>query len=120
MGSNTWISLQEKAPLPNRTNVVVSSRNRQLFPAADHVIESLNTNTINRLKWIYPKTDIFCIGGAQLITSSLEIIDEFLISRINGTYNCDVFLPWKDITTDFYRVYQQPEKDVTFERWERK
>ena len=37
--------------------------------------------------------DVWIIGGAKLVKGLLDIIDEFHLSRIQGSYDCDTFLP---------------------------
>ena len=51
--------------------------------------------------------NICIIGGAQLLETCVDIIDEIWLSRIKSTYNCDTVLP-KDLITskfDFYERY---------------
>ena len=115
MGRNTWESLPNK-PLPKRKNIVVSNsmqpqNNVEVVPT--HIYKS-RLATLSR-------TEAVCIiGGAQLVNKSLDIIDEIWLSRIEGTYNCDTFLPGNAILEQFELDSVGPETDVYIEKWIRK
>ena len=87
MGKATWDSLPVK-PLPNRVNVVVSSSD--ILAKVD--VLSI-TDLRRRLSSMDTDQDVWIIGGARLIEGMMDYIDEFHLSQINGTYNCDTFLP---------------------------
>lgn len=99
MGRKTWESLPIK-PLPNRLNFVITSANMENYNPRPH--GSYSGKNIPRIvKDIIEARyggidDIWIIGGAQLFESCIDIIDEIHLSRIEGDYGCDVFLPkWK-------------------------
>ena len=45
--------------------------------------------------------DVWIIGGAQLVNSSLDIIDELWLNDVGGDYQCDVHLPKEQINKMF-------------------
>jgi len=103
MGRKTWESLPRK-PLPNRINYVVTS---------DHNIEKgyygrFTSKDVGRAirsiieGRIEPMPDIWIIGGAQLFESCIDIIEEVHLSRIEGNFDCDVFLPKWKLMRNFY------------------
>ena len=95
MGANTWRSLPTK-PLPNRTNVVVSSHPIDgVLTVHPTAIERylLSTKLMN-------ESDVYIIGGAMLVNSSLYLCDELIITHIPGDHQCDVSLP--NIFDDFF------------------
>ena len=95
MGRNTWESLPFK-PLPNRHNIVVSNTLKT------EACEVVKPNVyLSRLKEISETSDVWIIGGAQLLESSLGIIDELWLNDVSGDYQCDTFLPIKKIQTLF-------------------
>ena len=97
MGRNTWNSLPFK-PLPNRHNVVVS-RNTNL---KSDIIEVLRPDIYkSRMNVMSQHEDVWIIGGAQLLESSLDIIDELWLNNVGGEYDCDVFLPYRKIESIF-------------------
>ena len=68
MGRKTWESLPFK-PLPNRYNIVVTSKGEMVGPHATVDVSTLHMILDNRSSspWI--------IGGGQLVASTLQYID---------------------------------------------
>ena len=104
MGRKTWDDTQMPSPLPNRINAVVTNRacptEADLSISGD-LLENILNISGDFEKWI--------IGGADLVTQCLPIIDEFYLTRIAGDYDCDTFLPMNKIKARF------PHKTVVFE-----
>tara|TARA_R110000851_G_scaffold251161_1_gene403608 strand:+ start:188 stop:670 length:483 start_codon:yes stop_codon:yes gene_type:complete len=103
MGRNTWDDTQMPSPLPNRINAVVTTRGRPDgadLSISGNLLETIPAIPHDGAKWI--------IGGADLVTQCLPIIDEFYLTRIIGDYDCDTFLPMNKIKTEF------PHKTVVF------
>ena len=113
MGRATWESKGMPKPLPKRHNVVVSSSMRE-----QDGVEVVRPDIYkSRIVTMNMTDDVWIIGGAQLIASSLNIIDEIWLSRIKGTYNCDTFLPRELIETTFSLVSSEQEGDVYIDKW---
>ena len=96
MGRTTWQDSQLGHPVPDRLSYVVT-RNADNCPEADGVIQGDIVQRILDLQHVYQDKTIWIIGGATLIEATLSIIDEFVLSRIQGTYGCD------DFTTDGFK-----------------
>lgn len=118
MGSATWNSKGMPKPLPNRRNVVITSRPEQ-FPGAHDYIETQVCEEIKVINNLADE-DVWIIGGAAVIEQTLGIIDRFYLSRIPGDYECDTFLPLRKIKTLFDLVLSHQEDGVRFEVWEKK
>jgi dihydrofolate reductase len=100
MGRKTWDSLPVK-PLPKRKNIVVSSSSVE----GAHISVSINQLkkiTIPMLEYV---GDVWIIGGAQLLESCIDEIDEIWLSRIKSDYNCDTFLP-KNLIEEKFELYE--------------
>jgi len=89
MGRNTWESLGDYKPLPNRINVVVSSDEAD---GADLTITENTLVNIKNLETEYPEKEIFIIGGARLYETTESIIDKVQMTRIRNYYEGDTFL----------------------------
>ena len=113
MGRNTWNSLPVR-PLPGRHNVVVSSTEVE---GATHTFGEGFKERIIDLGYEIP---VWIIGGGQLIEHCLDIIDELLLSRIEGEYNCDVSLPGTKILEQFKLDSVSPQTDIYVEKWIKK
>jgi len=93
MGSSTWLDPNMPSPLPNRINVVVTSKHLEDFPGADYVLNA------NELSWgldliaqDFPNNIIWIIGGPKLLTISRNFIDTALVTHYNSDYDCDAIL----------------------------
>lgn len=89
MGSKTHISIGR--PLPNRLNVVISTRKRP-----EDIHESVVwANTVEEVRSICGDREVVVIGGAMiyaLFEDECEIIHHTLIKK---DYECDVFFKLK-------------------------
>ena len=124
MGKTTWDSLPNK-PLPNRNNIVVTSCAPPIIQTSSNQSD-YNGGGYNYMKFNTAKTelinmdrlqDVWIIGGAQLVSGLLSIIDEIWLSRIAGVYNCDVFLPRDMIEATFELYSSRKEDGIYVDKW---
>ena len=106
MGRNTWESLPKK-PLPNRTNWIKSSRpiEGMINPDNDAIAK---------------QKEVWLIGGAKMIESYWEYIDEIHLSRTLAEYTCDVFIDLVKLENEFMCWFKDTLTDHTYEIWKRK
>lgn len=113
MGKATWDSLPTK-PLPNRNNIVITTSEKD----KDGPYHFLTFNKAKSyLVSMSQMQDVWVIGGAKLVEGLLPIIDEIWLSRIKGTYGCDIFLPRNIIESTFELFSSQKEGDVYIDKW---
>ena len=118
MGSKTWVDPLMPWPLPNRLNVLATSRKDDLPGADKYVYGDLN-GELKALKEEYPSKTIWVIGGPNIIKQTLESIEEFYLSKIPGDYDCDGFLSLKDIETLFKKTWFEKHESVEFQIWKK-
>jgi len=106
MGRNTWDSLPKK-PLPNRTNWVKTSR-----PVAGI------TNPDNDV--LAKEKEVWLIGGAKMIESHWDFINEIHASRTLVEYTCDTFIDLAKLENEFVCNSKEQFADHTYEIWKRK
>lgn len=118
MGKSTWDSLPVQ-PLPGRNNIVITSSEKDKN-GPYHFVKFDQAET--SLKSMAVLTDVWIIGGAKLFNSLIDIVGEIHLSRIEGKYDCDTFLPEQVIEEKFelLEVQDQPEKNLYIEIWGRK
>lgn len=117
MGRNTWYSLPVR-PLPDRENVVVSSG--EIDCENDDGVFAVDIKTLlSLLKEMNVDQDVWIIGGAQLIEATLPYVQEFWLSRIDGVYDCDVFLPLTKIKEEFSIVNKVSTPELKYEVYKR-
>lgn len=86
MGYNTYMSLP-KRPLPNRTNIVLTTKDVSLPDAVvvhsiDELLKLLNTNE-----------ETFICGGASIYTQLLPYADKLYITHIFDEFDADTYFP---------------------------
>lgn len=108
MGRNTWESLPVK-PLPNRTNVVVTSTE----------IPGITTLTGLPYKDNMYLSDAWLIGGAKLINSSWHLIDEIHLTKTLSEYPCDTHIDLVKLSREFVCLGIESHPDHTYEIWKR-
>lgn len=110
MGRGTWEGGMPK-PLPNRRNIVITN----------NPINGVECYTFDKFLSMYNLIEqrLFIIGGATLIESAIDIIDEFWLSRIKGTYNCDTYLPKAEILENFEFYEHYFDGSITIQKYKR-
>lgn len=115
MGKTTWDDPDMPKPLPGRNNVVITSSEKDKDNGSYHFIKfdsaAESLIEMNKLQ------NVWVIGGAKLVESLLPIIDEIWLSRIQGTYDCDTFLPRSKIEELYTLVDSGKQGDVYIDVW---
>lgn len=119
MGSTTWDDPHMPRPLPNRTNVLVTTR-KEDYPGADGYISGNLLEEVKELEDTCPGLITWVIGGPKIIEQTLGVIDEFYLSRIPGDYDCDTHLPLKKIETLFKVKWEEEHPEVKFQILEKR
>lgn len=121
MGRGTWESKGMPKPLPNRFNIIVSSNKSPVFDTSkgyDNVgqIWDFKDWYLNELAG---DDDAWCIGGAGLVNSIWDYIDEIHLSHLHGEYECDTHIDLERIKQDFYCDRSQLCLTHCYEIWRR-
>ena len=96
MGRTTWNDPQLGHPMPDRISYVVTSRPESCPEAHGHLSADLQ-RSIRDLEQTHPDRQVWIIGGVGLIEQTLPVIDQFYLSRIPGSFECDRFLPMSEL-----------------------
>ncbi len=120
MGRKTWQDPFMPTPLKLRINVLVTNKDPVLYPGADFY---LSGNIIKKIKQIQidnENKDIFIIGGSEIIKSTMNIIEEFYLTRIYGNYNCEKFINISLIGKKMELIKKiEGDKSCHFEIWKK-
>ena len=103
MGRNTFLSMPNQKPLPNRTNIVLT-RDRTFAPEGVTAVHSLD-ELFDVLK-DFDSEAVFVIGGAMLYETLLPYCDKAYITRFWAKKQADRFLPDLD-KTDGWRLQKR-------------
>lgn len=102
MGRKNYESIPEKfRPLPNRTNIVVTSQPGFVAPGC-HIVDSLQSAISMADKT--GEKEVFLIGGSGIYNEGINITDRMYLTEIKAVIKGDVFFPqfdrtaWKEIS----------------------
>ena len=116
MGRKTWESLPIK-PLPNRRNIVLSSRtisDVENYDSIENCLEILDKEGLKK---------IFIIGGAQIYRHFFYLADKLHITLINeDTKEIDIYFPvsMEQIKSMFHKEKEFPLGDIAiYTCWEK-
>jgi dihydrofolate reductase len=110
MGRNTWESLPKK-PLIGRLNFVVTSQALTL-PFGAIQVPNLNHFSEYKNAWL--------IGGAQLINSSWDMIDEVHLTKTINQYTCDTFIDLLYLENNYTMIRSEFNGDHVYQIWNKK
>jgi len=113
MGRKTWESLPPKfRPLPNRTNVVITKRDRVPFSGAEVY------GSIDGALAAHAADDVYIIGGASIYAQTIARADRLIITHVDQVVDGDAHFP----TIDAQRWHETTREDhegFTFATYER-
>lgn len=90
MGFKTWKSLPRK-PLPGRTNIVLLSRDYTEREPVDNEPSVLFMPEESLSQIIHNTPDCVIMGGSRIYKLALPFVDTVVLSKIQGTYECDAY-----------------------------
>jgi dihydrofolate reductase len=105
MGRKTFESIGK--PLPNRTTIVISRQTNLQIEGVilAHSVEEaiLKAKSITR-------DDIFIVGGAEIYTLSLPLVDQVLVTQLHDIFEGHAFFP--EISSEMWDLTEQ-ERGIT-------
>lgn len=101
MGYNTYMSLP-KRPLPNRTNIVLTTKDIKLDGAI--VANSLASLLDKIREYENNGEEVFICGGAKIYDLMIPYVNKLYVTRIKHGFDADTFFPdfkndWKLVST---------------------
>lgn len=122
MGYNTYMSLP-KRPLPNRTNIVLTTKNIELAGAI--VVNSIES-LLDKIKELESNgKEVFICGGAKVYNLMMPYVDKLYVTEIMHKFEADTFFPKIDlrewnlvssISTEENLNHKYPHKFLTYTR----
>jgi dihydrofolate reductase len=120
MGRKTWDSLGGR-PLPNRRHIVITRSSDFLAEGAE-VVNSLE----NAVELAQNEEEVFIVGGAQIYTLSLPLIDVLEITEVHAEFEGDAFFPvfneadFELTSREYHPADEKHQYSFTFKTWKRK
>ena len=111
LGRKTLETFPNAKPLPNRTNIILSTNPEYKVKDAEvvHSIEEL----LEHLKQ-YNDEDIYIIGGASVYEAMLKYVDTVHVTKIDHEYEADALFPNLDKDENF-RITAESDEQVYFD-----
>ncbi len=119
MGRNTYESIGK--PLPNRTNIVVSTR-KNWFQEGILIVGSLK-EALKFAKKI--DENVFVIGGGKIYEQTIDAADRLEVTVVDGVFDAEVFFPeiddkmWKKTNEICHEKDEKNEYQMCFRTYER-
>ena len=120
MGYKTYLSLPNHKALPNRRNIILSSRLDEA-PEGFELADSINA----ALDMVKDEEEVFIIGGGMVYEQFLPKADRLYLTRIDKAFEADTFFPYINFEewnlVDLEVIDDDPQVDYSyrFEVWER-
>jgi dihydrofolate reductase len=110
-------------PLPKRSNIVIT---RDMFYLAQgcEIVHSIEEALL--LAQEKGETEVFIIGGGEIYTQSLHLLDKIILTEVEIDSKGDVFFPilnnadWQLVFEEKHQKDEKNEYDYTFKILERK
>ena len=111
LGRKTLETFPNAKPLPNRTNIILSTNPDYRIKDAEvvHSIEELLENLKK-----YNDEDIYIIGGASVYEAMLKYVDTVHVTKIDHEYEADAFFPNLDKDENF-KITAESDEQVYFD-----
>ena len=120
MGYKTYLSLPNHKALPNRRNIILSSRLDEA-PEGFEFAGSINT----ALDMVKDEEEVFVMGGGMVYEQFLPLADRLYLTRIGKSFEADTYFPYVNFDewelVDLEVIDDDPQVDYSyrFEVWER-
>ena len=117
-GRKNYESIPEKfRPLPNRTNIIITRQENYAAPGA--IVVSSLQQAIEQAK-ATGDSEIFIIGGGEIYSQSLSIVDKIYLTKVHQSFDADTFFPnlnmneWEIITSTEFQADEKNKYAFTF------
>ena len=120
MGYKTYLSLPNHKALPNRRNIILSSRLDEA-PEGFELADSINAV----LDMVKDEEEVFIMGGGMVYEQFLPMTDRLYLTRIGKSFEADTYFPyvnfdeWDLVDLEVIDDDDSVDYSYRFEVWER-
>ena len=120
MGYKTYLSLPGQRALPNRRNIILSSR-LENAPEGFELVSSIP----QALEMVKDEDEVFIMGGGMVYEQFLPFADRLYLTRIGKSFEADTYFPfinfeeWELVDLEVIDDDLQVDYTCRFEVWER-
>ena len=119
MGRNTWDDPLMPKPLPNRENIIFTTRTLPMYCPGTLAFDGNVKENLRVISEIFPTNDIFVIGGKTLYEESCDLVDEIYLTTVAGDYETDTKIDLTKFLNGFTLIYKELTRSNTYEIWRR-
>ena len=122
LGRKTLETFPQGRPLPNRLNIIVSTKKD--YEVKDAIVVHSIEELLEELKK-YDTNDVYIIGGDSIYKQMISYCDTALVTKIDRKYDADAYFPNLDAMDDWEMTATSDEQvyfDLTYHflKYERK
>ncbi len=111
LGRKTMDTFPGRKPLPNRTNIILSTN--EDYKVDDAIVVHSIEQLIEELK-SYPTENIYIIGGDSIYKQMLPYCDTVHVTKIDREYEADAYFPNLDKDPD-WKITAESDEQVYFD-----
>ncbi len=111
LGRKTLETFPQGMPLPNRTNIILSTNPD--YKVKDAVVVHSKEELDTELKK-YPTEDVYIIGGESVYRMMLPVCDVVHVTKIDHDYEADAYFPNLD-KDDEWEITAESEEQTYFD-----
>ncbi len=111
LGRKTMDTFPGRKPLPNRTNIILSTN--EDYKVDDAIVVHSIEQLIDELK-SYPSESIYIIGGDSIYKQMLPYCDTVHVTKIDREYEADAYFPNLDKDPE-WKITAESDEQVYFD-----
>lgn len=112
MGRRTLESFRDGKPLPNRNNIVITTKKN--YDGHGAIVTHSVDEALKKARELSAEDDIFVIGGGQIYKALYEQCRKAYVTRINYEYVADTFFPDLD-SEENWKMVEESEEQTCFD-----
>jgi dihydrofolate reductase len=112
MGRRTLESFRDGLPLPDRNNIVITSRKD--YDGKGAIVVHSTEEAVKRARELSEDDDIYVIGGGQVYREMYGLCRTAYVTKIDYTYVADTFFPNLD-EDENWKMVEESEEQTCFD-----
>jgi dihydrofolate reductase len=112
MGRRTLESFRDGLPLPNRNNIVITTKKD--YDGKGAIVVHSPEEALKKARELSPEEDIFVVGGGQIYKALFDLCSKAYVTKIDYRYVADTFFPDLDADEN-WRLAEESEEQTCFD-----
>ncbi|MCR5823929.1 MAG: dihydrofolate reductase [Lachnospiraceae bacterium] len=112
MGRRTLESFRDGKPLPDRNNIVITTKKN--YDGRGAIVVHSVEEALEKARELSAEDDIFVIGGGQIYKQLYEQCKKAYVTKIDYSYRADTFFPDLDADKN-WKMTEESEEQTCFD-----